>query len=259
MTPAPAAAALADAASLGARLGRPCRRHRRASVAGERRRRPRPRRRHQLWKSGHPLGAEFPDARGLAAAVRTDEDAVLLWFAYLVRILHEELPADARAILAPLLNPPAGAPDRVLQAFRESGNEPLLALDLLDRRLQDQGRWVFIGYDELDTLGNFDWEACGRATTPLRPSATARWKCVGPLGAWRSARRPIRVSSRRGMCPRPPRAAGPGFPLRCPHLVRSRGSTSRARPARAPAASPSARGGTCLAGQSEGRSTGPRA
>ena len=134
------------------------------------------------WRAGHPLGAGFPDARGLEAAVRSDEDAVLLWFAYLVRTVSPELPEALRTTLGPLLAPPAGAPDRVLQAFREAGNEPLLALDALDQALQAEDRWLFVGYDELDTLGNFNWDVMARAVRGL----VAFW--AGYARRWRRLR-----------------------------------------------------------------------
>jgi hypothetical protein len=121
-----------------------------------------------LWLAGHPLGAAFADARGLRDALgESDERAVLLWFAYLVRVLADQLPHAVRTGLGPVLDPPAGAPDRVLDGFQTAGNDPLIALDALDRRLEATDAWVFIGYDELDTLGGFHWETMARAVRGL--------------------------------------------------------------------------------------------
>jgi hypothetical protein len=113
---------------------------------------------------GYPIGVEFPDARGLKNALKTPDQAVELWFAYLIRVLKDEI-SDSSTLK--FLDLPGGAPDRVLDAFAESGNEPLLALDRLDQELQEADKWLFVGYDELDTLGGFDWEAMAKAIQGL--------------------------------------------------------------------------------------------
>ena len=113
---------------------------------------------------GHPIGPGFPDARGLKQVLTSPQRAMELWFAYLVRILKEEI--DHSSSLQ-FLDLPGGAPDQVLGAFDASGNEPLLALDRLDQALQQADQWLFVGYDELDTLGGFDWDAMAEAIKGL--------------------------------------------------------------------------------------------
>jgi hypothetical protein len=113
---------------------------------------------------GHPIGPGFPDARGLKQVLTSPERAMELWFAYLVRVLKEEIGSPGAL---KFLDLPGGAPDQVLDAFVASGNEPLLALDRLDQALQDADQWLFVGYDELDTLGGFDWDAMAKATQGL--------------------------------------------------------------------------------------------
>lgn len=143
-----------------------------------------------LWLAGYPLGAAFADARGLRDSLgESDEQAVLLWFAYLVRVLADHLPPAQRAGLGPVLDPPAGAPDRVLEGFRAAGNDPLIALDALDRDLEATDGWVFIGYDELDTLGGFHWETMARAVRGL----IAFW--AGYARRWRRLRPKIFLRS----------------------------------------------------------------
>jgi hypothetical protein len=113
---------------------------------------------------GYPIAAQFPDARGLRNVLKTPDRAVDLWFAYLIRVLKDEISGSRKL---KFLDLPGGAPDQVLDAFLKSGNEPLLALDRLDQELQEADKWLFVGYDELDTLGGFDWEAMARAIQGL--------------------------------------------------------------------------------------------
>lgn len=113
---------------------------------------------------GYPIGVEFPDARGFKNALKTPDQAVELWFAYLIRVLKDEISGSSKL---KFLDLPGGAPDQVLDAFLESGNHPLLALDQLDQELQEADKWLFVGYDELDTLGGFDWEAMAKAIQGL--------------------------------------------------------------------------------------------
>jgi hypothetical protein len=123
------------------------------------------------WRAGYPIAAEFPDARGLAAFLREKspdrESAVDLWFAYLVRVFRAELAEQDTQQLAPLMEPLGGDADAVRRAFSQLGNKPLLAMDRLDGLLVKRGEYVFIGYDELDTLGASDWTAMGTAIRGL--------------------------------------------------------------------------------------------
>lgn len=128
------------------------------------------------WVPGYPSGAQFPDPRGLKAVLKTAERAVEFWFAFLVRALGGELDDAAQL---DFLDLPGGAPDRVLAAFTKSGNDPLLALDRLDAKLQEEDRWLFVGYDELDTLGGFEWKVMTLAIQGLVAfwsSYARRWK-----------------------------------------------------------------------------------
>jgi hypothetical protein len=138
------------------------------------------------WFAGYPIGSEFPDARGFAAFLREhrdDRDAAFgLWFAYLARILQKELRSDGSRALRCLLKPDGGEPNKVYDAFRSfSGNEPLLALDRLDKDLQQSNRYLFVGYDELDTLGANDWQtmsAAIRGLVAFWATYTRRWQRI---------------------------------------------------------------------------------
>ncbi|MEI8373240.1 MAG: hypothetical protein WCJ35_10460 [Planctomycetota bacterium] len=138
------------------------------------------------WFAGYPIGSEFPDARGFAAFLRECENdreaAFKLWFAYLVRVLQGELRCRDSETLRSLLNPDGGEPNKVYEAFCSfSGNEPLLALDRLDKDLQQNDRYLFVGYDELDTLGANDWQTMSAAIRGLIAfwsAYTRRWQRI---------------------------------------------------------------------------------
>ncbi|HCF61635.1 MAG TPA: hypothetical protein DFS52_27015, partial [Myxococcales bacterium] len=100
-----------------------------------------------------PLGHDVPDGRSLKRFVAQEQgdDALAdLWFAYLVRTLAEN---PNQTGLEPLLKPAGGDPAAVLQGFRDCGQRPLLALDDLDAKLEREKRYLYVGYDELDTFG----------------------------------------------------------------------------------------------------------
>jgi len=44
---------------------------------------------------------------------------------------------------------------------------PTAALDEVEKRLQREDSWIYIGYDELDTLGGFDWALMARMVRGL--------------------------------------------------------------------------------------------
>ncbi len=138
------------------------------------------------WFAGYPIASEFPDARGFAAflgAHESDRDAAFnLWFAYLIRVLRNELKSEDSDTLQSLLKPDGGDPSRVYDAFCNfAGNEPLLALDRLDKDLQQEDRYIFVGYDELDTLGANDWQrmsAAIRGLVAFWAAYTRRWQRI---------------------------------------------------------------------------------
>jgi len=135
------------------------------------------------WIAGYPIGAAFPDGRALRRFTEghaSEPDAMHdLWLAYLLRILQEHLDEEARTRLAPLLSQQGGAANASYEALQAAGDEPTLALDRLDQRLQQEGCSIFVGYDELDTLGHSDWQAMVLATRGLISfwaSYARRWR-----------------------------------------------------------------------------------
>ena len=119
------------------------------------------------WKRVHPAGTAFPDYRALARNIDSDRTAKALWYVMLVRTLVNELDRDSRKRLAPLVRPVAADLGAVLKAERELTANPTAALDILEKRMEEAGKWIFVGYDELDILGGFDWQLMARLVRGL--------------------------------------------------------------------------------------------
>jgi hypothetical protein len=137
------------------------------------------------WVKGFPLGRGGFDAAGLRRFVDGCSDEVQavqdLWFAYLVRLLSNQI--QTRYELEDLLAAPAGAAARVHAAWRAAGDAPLLALDSLDENLERDDRYVFVAYDELDTLGGADWDAMAagvRGLVAFWSAYARRWRRIRP-------------------------------------------------------------------------------
>lgn len=109
------------------------------------------------WIAGYPIGTGFPSHLQIREYVRqrqaTDEHFVEVWLAYLLRSLQDEVQdAELKAVYAPV----GGDIATVVQAFQQSMRQALLALDNLDQRLYHKDRYLFVAYDELDTLARGD-------------------------------------------------------------------------------------------------------
>ena len=135
------------------------------------------------WLAAYPVGPHFPDSVGLHLYLKQKNTnpraAEQLWFAYLVRRLRPKLDANANTSLARLFEPQGGDATAVMEAFEATGESPLLALDRLDEELMAKDQWLFVGYDELDTLADYDWQTMGIAISGLVSfwaSYSRRWK-----------------------------------------------------------------------------------
>lgn len=137
------------------------------------------------WEKGFPLGRDGFDAgslRRFVAAQSHDPQAMQeLWFAYLVRLLGDQLGQGAD--LADLLSAQGGAANAVHAAFVAATDAPLLALDELDARLESEDRTIFVAYDELDILGGSDWDVMALGVEGLVAFWSAyvrRWRRIRP-------------------------------------------------------------------------------
>jgi len=133
------------------------------------------------WLSGYSSrGTSFPSEPQFRAFLEgkaaTDELFLDLWLAYLLRVLEGEI---QNAALAPLFAPQGGDIGAVVGAYHQVVTQALLALDALDERLEREGRYVVIAYDELDTLARNDaalTQAAVRGLVALWSSHSRRWK-----------------------------------------------------------------------------------
>lgn len=119
------------------------------------------------WRAAYPAGAKMPDTRALKQHVDSDETAKTLWYIMLVQLLQHEIDDGLKEGLRPLTTLMAADLGAVLKADRELDASPTAALDLLDERLQREDRWLFVGYDELDTLGGSNWKLMARLVRGL--------------------------------------------------------------------------------------------
>lgn len=138
------------------------------------------------WRTGWPLH-RGPDTTGWRtfAQGRSREDAVGIWFAYLVRTLAADLesPSATTAALSPLLDAKGLDAAACLEAYRACSLAATEALDHLDERLDREGKWRFIAYDELDILVLDDWDALGvlvRGLVSFWAAYARRWRRIRP-------------------------------------------------------------------------------
>lgn len=136
------------------------------------------------WRAGFPLHTDFPDQaslRAFAAAHESDRDATQeLWFAYLTRVLLALDPAPPDEFNH-LRLAPGGALDIILEQFRSQRQQALLYVDTADRRARDQDRWMFVSYDELDTIAGSAWTAMGtivRGLVSFWANYARRWQRI---------------------------------------------------------------------------------
>lgn len=137
------------------------------------------------WVDAYPLHAAGPNAAGWQrfATEHSKQPTALqeLWFAYLVRVVVHRLEPAARNTLSALLQSPGGDPFACYAAFQQAGVQVLLALDDLDRALAARDEWLFVAYDELDTILFSDWQAMGaiiRGLISFWAGHSRRWQRI---------------------------------------------------------------------------------
>jgi len=133
------------------------------------------------WRRGHPAETDFPDSAALAQVIDSDEKAKALWNLMLARRLADELSDAQRRQLEPLLRPKAAECGALFAAAASLDAAPMTALDALDKTLEREGRQIFIGYDELDSLGGSDWALMARLVRGLVASwsdNSRRWRRI---------------------------------------------------------------------------------
>lgn len=86
-------------------------------------------------------------------SIETTQD---LWFARLVRLLHDHFNDQAKEELATLFSVPATDVAGIYQTFRALGVKPVIAMDDLDQCLERQGHHMIVTYDLLDNATDGD-------------------------------------------------------------------------------------------------------
>jgi hypothetical protein len=140
------------------------------------------------WKMGYPMHDAGPGPAGWQTfVVRHQPDIKIaaqeVWFAYLVRVLGELLPKEDIEKFRRLLDAPGAEVEERYSDFQRAGSSPLVALDNLNKKLLAEDRWVFVLYDELDTLYYSDWWAMGaliRGLISFWANYHRRWSRIRP-------------------------------------------------------------------------------
>jgi hypothetical protein len=138
------------------------------------------------WLTGWPLGVNGPDSGSWRILLRDSgaaDDHIAIWGAYLLRTVSTHLNSADRAETAATLSVRGVDARSILQAHRRAGVSTTAALDELDARLEREGRWLFVAYDELDTIVLDDWPTMAMAIRGLVSFWAAyarRWKRLRP-------------------------------------------------------------------------------
>ncbi len=139
------------------------------------------------WLGGHPYAKLGPTHRAwesfLLQTGGQRDRAQLLWLAMLVRTLRDELTEPERAALAPVLEAQGADAEALYSATCSIVGKVELALDALDERLVARDRFLFVTYDELDTLYYERWGEmlrCLAGLTSLWAGYFRRWNRLRP-------------------------------------------------------------------------------
>jgi hypothetical protein len=135
------------------------------------------------WREAWPLRSEGPDFLGWKnfAETATPTTMINAWLAYLVRCLAPKLPGSAE--IQSIAQSNALDVGAIVQRFTINHLACISALDDLDTQLQVQDRWIFVSYDELDTVVVEDWAALGkvvRGVVSMWAAYARRWRRIRP-------------------------------------------------------------------------------
>jgi hypothetical protein len=134
------------------------------------------------WIPAQPIGSQFPDSRALRE-ITTDAKARDFWYAMLVRRLKGQILPEHESDLTRLMEASPTAVGEILRLTEQAGARPTEALDALQRHLDSEREFIFLGYDELDTLGAYDWALMARLVTGLIglwSEYSRRWPRIRP-------------------------------------------------------------------------------
>jgi hypothetical protein len=135
------------------------------------------------WKEAWPLGRGGPDPRSwkMFSESATREDMVDAWLAYLVRTLADRLSSSEE--IHAIADASALDVRSLVDLFGAHHGRYIGALDKLDAELEAQDGWVFVAYDELDTVVIEDWKSLGqvvRGLVSMWAAYARRWRRIRP-------------------------------------------------------------------------------
>lgn len=119
------------------------------------------------WVAVYPASTAFPDSQALSRWASSDEAARKIWHAMLVRHLADRFNEGRKTELKSILEPMSVDLPAILKAYDDPEANPTAALDELEQKLRQEDRCIFVGYDELDTLGGYEWELMARMVRGL--------------------------------------------------------------------------------------------
>lgn len=140
------------------------------------------------WIKGYPM-QYGPSAPGMQSFVTQhrgsiDTKAKEFWFAYLIRVLGGLLSEEDAMPFRDLIDGSGAAIDERHANLLSAGTAPPYdALDRLDKKLREEDRWIFVLYDELETLKYSDWWAMGaliRGLIGFWSIESRRWSRIRP-------------------------------------------------------------------------------
>ncbi|HSN99088.1 MAG TPA: hypothetical protein VLS89_12415 [Candidatus Nanopelagicales bacterium] len=139
------------------------------------------------WIKGYPMN-HGPAPSGLQNFAIRHQDSIRaagqeFWFAYLFRTLWPYLLVDEPDRFASLVNGSGAEVEERHADFLRLGNAPLAAIHELDKRLAVEDRWIFVMYDDLDTIYYADWWAMGaliRGLVGFWASHGRQWSRIRP-------------------------------------------------------------------------------
>jgi hypothetical protein len=136
------------------------------------------------WIPAYPSGKIFPDPRAQTHFFEQNNSTQAgqdLWLMNLVRVLYTHLDTRGQKEMKTFFDQQGGDVINNYQTFQKCEISPTLALDRLDDLLEKEDRYIFVGYDELDTLGGSNWQTMVRGVTGLVgfwASYSRRWKRI---------------------------------------------------------------------------------
>lgn len=133
------------------------------------------------WVDALPAGTRSADSRPLRREAGATERVGELWRLMLARRLARHFTNGTTRDAAMVPRHAGVALKDVRVAAMHEPGDVIAALNELDRRLETEDRWLFVGYDDLDALGGADprlTAAVVKGLTSLWADCSRRWRRI---------------------------------------------------------------------------------